>query len=192
MNWIKKLIIALTMTTMTQAEEQKLETVTLGAGCFWCVEAVYEQLDGVKSVVSGYMGGSVENPTYEQVNTKTTGHIEVVEVKYDPTVIKFETILEWFWKLHNPTTKDRQGADRGPQYASAIFYYDEAQQTVAEASMKAAQKDFDDPIVTYVRKAESFYTAEGYHQDYYSLNKNKNPYCRSVIRPKLKKLKLEY
>lgn len=166
------------------------ETITLGAGCFWCVEAVFQQLEGVYTVTSGYMGGHVVDPTYEEVCTKTTGHIEVVQLKFDPEKIELATILDWFWKLHDPTTKDRQGADVGPQYASAIFYADEEQKKVAEASMKAAQADFDDPIVTVIREAETYYKAEGYHQDFYFQNKN-NGYCRAVVAPKLRKLKLK-
>ena len=166
-------------------------TITLGAGCFWCVEAVYQQLEGVYSVVSGYMGGHVPNPTYEQVCSKTTGHVEVVQVIFDPKKIPAEDILAWFWELHDPTSKDRQGADVGPQYRSAIFYHDEEQKKVAEASMKAAQAHFDKPIVTEIRKAETFYKAEEDHQNFYFLNGKRNGYCRAVIKPKLKKLNLK-
>jgi len=175
-----------------QPQPPQLETITLGGGCFWCVEAVYDQLDGVESATSGYMGGEVENPTYKQVITGLTGHIEVVQVQFDPAKVTLAEILEWFWQMHNPTTKDRQGNDVGPQYASAIFYESDAQKTVIEKSITQAQEAWDAPIVTHVRAAAPFYTAEGYHQEYYRLNKNKNPYCQYVITPKLKKLKLEY
>ena len=168
------------------------EVATLGAGCFWCVEAVYKQLDGVASVTSGYMGGQVDNPTYEQICTGTTGHAEVVQVVFDPAKISFEKVLAWFWQLHDPTTLNRQGADVGTQYRSAIFVHSDSQKQVAEASKKAAQEDFTDPIVTEITPATTFYPAEIYHQDYYFQNKSKNGYCRVVIEPKLKKLKLDH
>jgi len=191
MKLISLSILSLILMLSTSAEE-KLETITLGAGCFWCVEAVFDQLDGVKSAESGYMGGHVKNPSYEQVVGKKSGHIEVVQVKFDPGKISLETVLDWFWRQHDPTTKDRQGADVGPQYASAIFYESEAQKSVVDKSIKEAQKGFKDPIVTQVREAAPFYVAEDYHQSYFKLNKNKNPYCRAVIAPKLKKLKLDH
>lgn len=168
------------------------EVVTLGAGCFWCVEAVFKQIPGVVSVTSGYMGGKVKHPTYQQVCEEDTGHAEVVQVVFDPKKVSLEKVLDWFWKLHDPTTLNRQGADSGTQYRSAIFYHTDAQKTVAEAAKKAAQKDFTDPIVTEITKAGDFWPAENYHQDYYFLNKNKNGYCRAVIEPKLKKLKLDH
>lgn len=167
------------------------ETITLGAGCFWCVEAVYQQLEGVYSAKSGYMGGFVPDPTYEQVCQKNTGHIEVVQVVYDPKKIPTSDVLAWFWELHDPTSKDKQGNDAGPQYRSAIFYHSEEQKKVAEASQKEAQKMFDKPIVTELRKAEKFYVAEDYHQNYYFQNKKRDGYCRFVIQPKLLKLKLQ-
>ncbi|MEP4079358.1 peptide-methionine (S)-S-oxide reductase MsrA [Haloferula sp.] len=166
------------------------EVVTLGAGCFWCIEAVYDQIDGVHSVTSGYMGGSVNNPTYEQICTGTTGHAEVVQVVFDPEKLKLEKLLEWFWALHDPTTLNRQGADVGTQYRSAIFYHTDEQKKAAEASKKAAASDFKNPIVTEITKVEHFYPAENYHQDFYVQNKS-NGYCRAVISPKLEKLKLE-
>jgi peptide-methionine (S)-S-oxide reductase len=168
------------------------EVLTLGAGCFWCIEAAFRQLDGVHAAVSGYMGGSVANPTYEQVCDGSTGHAEVVQVVFDPKKISAEKVLSWFWDLHDPTTLNRQGADVGTQYRSAIFYHGDAQKAVAEASKKAAQADFKDPIVTEITKAGTFYPAENYHQDYYFQNKSKNGYCRLVIEPKLKKLKLDH
>jgi peptide-methionine (S)-S-oxide reductase len=168
------------------------EVITLGAGCFWCIEAAYKQLDGVQAAVSGYMGGTVANPTYEQICEGTTGHAEVVQVVYDPKKISGEKVLAWFWDLHNPTTLNRQGADVGTQYRSAIFFHTDAQKSLAEASKKAAQANFKDPIVTEITKAATFYPAENYHQDYYFQNKSKNGYCRLVIEPKLKKLKLDH
>ena len=168
------------------------EVITLGAGCFWCIEAAYKQLDGVQAAVSGYMGGTVANPTYEQVCDKTTGHAEVVQVVFDPKKISAEKILAWFWDLHDPTTLNKQGNDVGPQYRSAIFYHTDAQKSLAEASKKAAQANFKDPIVTEITKAGTFYPAEKYHQDFYSQNKSTNGYCRFVIEPKLKKLKLDH
>lgn len=167
------------------------EAATLGAGCFWCTEAVYQQLDGVISVTSGYTGGSKENPTYEDICTGQSGHAEVVMVVFDPKKIDYERVLAWFWDLHDPTTLNRQGNDVGTQYRSAIFYHSDEQKKIAEASKKAAQANFKDPIVTEITKAPEFYPAENYHQNYYAENKSKNPYCRVVIEPKLKKLKLE-
>ena len=163
-----------------------LQTATLGAGCFWCIEAVLLQVDGVHGVVSGSMGGHVDNPTYEQVCTATTGHAEVVQVSFDPEVLAYEHLLAWFWKLHDPTTLDRQGSDVGSQYRSAIFVHDGEQRRIAEQSLQAAQKDFADPIVTEVTDAETFWSGEGYHQDYYRLH-NSQPYCRAVIAPTLDK-----
>lgn len=168
------------------------EVITLGAGCFWCVEAAYGQIEGVYSAVSGYMGGSVADPTYEQVCSGTTGHAEVVQVVYDPKKITTPRILDWFWDLHDPTTLNRQGADVGTQYRSAIFFSSDEQRQIAEESKEVAQKDFKDPIVTEVTKASTFYPAEKYHQDYYFENRSKNPYCRAVIEPKLRKLKLDH
>ncbi|GAA5480887.1 peptide-methionine (S)-S-oxide reductase MsrA [Haloferula sargassicola] len=193
---------ALTSCTAMSEEDKKpaakpevpegAEVITLGAGCFWCTEAVYAQVDGVYSATSGYMGGTVADPSYEQVCTGSTGHAEVVQVVYDPEKISTGHILDWFWELHDPTTLNRQGADVGTQYRSAIFYHTPDQKKIAEASKEAAQKDFKDPIVTEITKAGTFYPAEKYHQDYYFENKSKNPYCRAVIEPKLRKLKLDH
>jgi len=168
------------------------EIATFGAGCFWCGEAVLQRLDGVVEVTSGYMGGAVSNPTYEQVCGGTTGHAEVVQVTFDPKRISYEYLLEYFWKLHDPTTLNRQGNDVGTQYRSAIFYHSEAQREVAEKSKKAADESgsFANPIVTEITKAGTYYKAEGYHQDYYRLNKQQ-PYCRYVIAPKLEKLGMQ-
>ena len=166
------------------------EIATLGAGCYWCVEAVLQQVEGVLGVESGFMGGTTENPTYQDVCTGTTGHAEVVQVSFDPDVLPFEELLGWFWRLHDPTTLNRQGADTGTQYRSAIFYHSDAQRDVAEESKAAAQPAFTDPIVTEITEASAFYKAEGDHQDYYRRNKTQG-YCRAVITPKLGKLGLE-
>jgi peptide-methionine (S)-S-oxide reductase len=168
------------------------ETATLAGGCYWCLEAAYRQLDGVYKVTSGFMGGKVDNPTYEQVCAGETGHAEVVQIVFDPKKISYERLLAWFWDLHDPTTLNRQGNDVGTQYRSAIFCHSAEQKKVAEASKAAAAKLFDKPIVTEIADASKFYTAPEFHQDYYFQNKAKNPYCRFVIEPKLKKLKLEH
>jgi len=166
----------------------KTELATFGGGCFWCTEAVYQTMEGVKSSTSGYAGGIAINPTYEQICTGTTGHAEVIQVEFDPARISYETLLETFWKAHDPTTLNRQGNDRGTQYRSVIFYHNEAQKLVAEKSKRAAQARFQDPIVTQIVPLTKFYRAEDYHQDYF----RKHPeagYCRVVIKPKLDKLK---
>lgn len=179
------------MTNLTEEEENSgLEVATFGAGCFWCVEAVFEQLDGVKSVESGYMGGDVENPTYREVSTGTTGHAEVTRILFDPKKISYETLLDWLWRSHDPTLLNRQGADVGTQYRSAIFYHSEEQRAVAKASKAAAQAMFKSEIVTEITPASTFYVAENYHQDYFRLNASA-PYCQMVIRPKLEKLGLD-
>jgi peptide-methionine (S)-S-oxide reductase len=165
---------------------------TFGAGCFWCVEAVLEQLEGVVDVTSGYMGGATPNPTYEEVCSGRSGHAEVVQVRFDPARIRFEDLVDVFWELHDPTTLNRQGADVGTQYRSAIFFHDEDQRAIAERAKAAAQVDFEDPIVTEITAASTFHPAEDYHQGYYFLNKDRNPYCRAVITPKLKKLGLKH
>lgn len=168
------------------------EVITLGAGCFWCIEAAYNQLNGVHSATSGYMGGSVENPTYQDICSGDSGHAEVVQVAFDPQKISLERVLAWFWDLHDPTTLNRQGNDSGTQYRSAIYYHSDAQKDTATASKTAAQANFKNPIVTEITPASTFYPAENYHQNYYNENKSKNPYCRFVIEPKLKKLKLDH
>jgi len=170
--------------------DNNLQTATFGAGCFWCVEAVFERLDGVDSVVSGYMGGETENPTYHDVCSGTTGHAEVVQIRFDPDAIDYLTLLDWFWRSHDPTTPNRQGADVGTQYRSVIFYHDDAQKDAAEVSKAKAAKRSDKPIVTEISPAAEFYRAEDYHQDYFRLNGHA-PYCQMVIRPKLEKLELE-
>jgi len=166
------------------------EKATFGAGCFWCVEAVFERLDGVESVVAGYAGGTTSDPTYEQVCTGTTGHAEVAQLTFDPSKITYERLLEVYWEAHDPTTLNRQGADAGTQYRSVIFYHNEKQKAAAEKSKKEAQKDFDRPIVTEIQPLASFYQAENYHQDYFRNHPNA-PYCVFVIKPKLKKLNLK-
>jgi peptide-methionine (S)-S-oxide reductase len=168
-----------------------MEVITLGAGCFWCTEAVFQQIAGVLSVTPGYMGGHVKNPTYEMVCGGNTGHAEVARVVYDPKQTTLEKILDVFWEAHDPTSLNRQGADDGTQYRSAIFYYTDAQKAVAEKSKAEAAKEFTSPIVTEITRAGEFYPAEDYHQDYYRLNKNRNPYCQIVIAPKLRKLHLQ-
>jgi len=168
----------------------KTEIATLGAGCFWCVEAVYDGLPGVLGVVSGYMGGTVDHPTYEQICTKKTGHVEVVQVTFDPEVLPYTELLDWFWRLHDPTSLDRQGADSGPQYRSVIFFHSPEQERVARASMLASQPAFKSPIVTEIRAAAPFWSAEGYHQSFYADNPS-HGYCRQVIKPKLDKLGLK-
>jgi peptide-methionine (S)-S-oxide reductase len=171
----------------------KAGSITLGGGCFWCVEAVYQRIDGITKVTSGYMGGTVANPTYKQICTGRTGHAEVVKVEFNPAKITLEKVLAVFWKAHDPTTLNRQGADIGTQYRSAIFYHTDADKAVAEKSLKAAGKsgEFRSPIVTEITPAATFYKAEGYHQNYFNLNANA-PYCRAVIWPKLRKLGLKF
>lgn len=170
------------------SDPDKLETATFGAGCFWCVEAVFQRLKGVRSVVSGYAGGKVANPTYEQVCTGKTGHAEVCQIQYDPRQVSFEQLLEVFWKTHDPTTLNRQGADVGTQYRSVIFYDSEKQKALAEEYKKRldASGVFGAPIVTEISPLTDFYRAEDYHQNYYRANPNQG-YCRMVIAPKVEK-----
>ncbi|MCL4787025.1 MAG: peptide-methionine (S)-S-oxide reductase MsrA [Verrucomicrobia bacterium] len=168
-------------------ETNKTERATLGGGCFWCVEATLELLPGVKNVLSGYAGGHKEDPTYEEVITKTTGHAEVVQVEFDPAVISYEKLLEAFWEVHDPTTLNRQGNDVGPQYRSIILYHNDAQKLAAERSKAAEQKKLSRPIVTEIVPLKKFYEAEAYHQDYFRRNPNQ-AYCQVVIRPKVNKL----
>jgi peptide-methionine (S)-S-oxide reductase len=165
----------------------KTETATFGGGCFWCVEAAFETFKGVKAVVSGYAGGQMSNPNYEQVCTGKTGHAEVVQVEFDPTQISYDQLLEIFWEAHDPTTLHRQGADVGTQYRSIILFHDEHQKRAVEKSKEAAQKKFSEPIVTEIVPLTKFYPAEDYHQDYFQKHPNA-PYCAVVITPKLKKL----
>ena len=164
-----------------------LEKETLGAGCFWCVEAVFEELDGVKSVVAGYAGGRTKSPTYDEVCSGTTGHAEVAQITFDPRTITFGAILRVFWAAHDPTTLNRQGADVGEQYRSVIFYHDATQKKTAEESLEKAATGLSSPIVTAIEPLREFYEAENYHQDYFRNNPGA-PYCMFVIKPKLDKL----
>ena len=170
--------------------EKKLATATFGTGCFWCTEAVFQYLKGVDSVESGYSGGFLKNPTYKAVCTGQTGHAEVVQIKYDPAVISFPELLEVFWRTHDPTTLNRQGADYGTQYRSVIFCHDKEQMELAVYYKKKINeaKAYRGPIVTEIADFKEFFPAENYHQDYYNLNK-RQPYCRQVIGPKVSKLK---
>jgi peptide-methionine (S)-S-oxide reductase len=163
-----------------------MEKALVGGGCFWCIEAVYNRLDGVQSALSGYAGGARKNPSYEQVCSGATGHAEVVEITYDPEIISYEAILDIFWAIHDPTTLNAQGADRGTQYRSVIYYYDEVQKAKAEHSIAEAQKSLSAPIVTELSPAPEFYEAEGYHQNYYSEHPTQG-YCHVVIAPKIEK-----
>lgn len=168
--------------------ENRREVATLGGGCFWCLEAVYDEVQGVYKVVSGYAGGEVENPSYRQVTTGSTGHAEVVQLTYDPDEISFREILEIFFVIHDPTTLNRQGADVGTQYRSVIFYHDEEQRETAQEVLAQVAEAWDDPIVTELSPVPAFYPAEDYHQDYYE-NNPAQPYCQVVIRPKLAKFR---
>ncbi|MDP6339570.1 MAG: peptide-methionine (S)-S-oxide reductase MsrA [Candidatus Marinimicrobia bacterium] len=169
---------------------QELEVATFGGGCFWCVEAVFERVEGVRDVVSGYAGGHTINPTYKDVTRGDTGHAEVCQIHFDPNEITYEEILKVFWQAHDPTTLNRQGNDYGTQYRSAIYYHNKNQQLSAESAILDAKDMFKDPITTEVKPLDKFYKAEVYHQDYFKNNPNV-PYCTFVIEPKLKKLKKE-
>ena len=170
--------------------EDKIEIATLGGGCFWCTEAVYQNVEGVYSVESGYAGDTKEKADYKLVSSGMTKHAEVVQVKFDPTVISYEEILDIFWNTHDPTTLNRQGNDVGPQYRSIIFYHSDTQKAIADQSKtEVAPKVWNDPIVTEIEPFEAFYTAEAYHQDYYKNVGDRNPYCTYVITPKVKKFK---
>jgi peptide-methionine (S)-S-oxide reductase len=172
---------------------KQLETATLGGGCFWCTEAIFQDLKGVDRVVSGYAGGSVPNPTYKQVCTGTTGHAEAVQITFDPEVISYEDLLYVFWRTHDPTTLNRQGGDVGTQYRSVIFYRDEEQKAIAERSRRETDASglWPNPIVTEIVPFTNFYKAEGYHQNFYRTNPNQ-PYCRAVIDPKVRKFRKEF
>lgn len=168
--------------------DTNIETATFGTGCFWCTEAVFQQLEGVIKVTSGYSGGHIVNPTYEEVCNKTTGHAECLNIEYDKSKISFDELLEVFWKSHDPTTLNRQGNDVGPQYRSAIFYHNHEQKEKAEKYKVELNesKVFDNPVVTEIEPFTVFYTAENYHQNYYN-NNGAQPYCSYVIRPKVEK-----
>ena len=168
--------------------KQLLEVATLGGGWFWCVEAVFERVEGVVDVVSGYAGGHKKDPTYNDITNGNTGHAEVCQISFNPSEISFEGILEIFWQAHDPTTLNRQGNDSGTQYRSAIYFHDKKQEEIAVSSMKKASKNFKDPLTTELKALDKFYLAEVYHQDYFENNPNV-PYCTFVIAPKLNKLK---
>ncbi|MDQ3276678.1 MAG: peptide-methionine (S)-S-oxide reductase MsrA [Bacteroidota bacterium] len=167
----------------------KVETATFGTGCFWCTEAIFEQLNGVLKVTSGYMGGTVKNPTYKEVCSGETGHAECVQVEYEPSKITYDELLKVFFEVHDPTSLNRQGADVGTQYRSAVFYHTPEQKATAEYYKKELDKSgaYNKSVVTEITPASAFYEAEDYHQEYYRNNKNTNPYCSIVIRPKLEK-----
>jgi len=191
-------ILALTAIAGHAQKDKKMESgdlkkVTFGAGCFWCTEAVFLNVKGVSKVVSGYSGGNVKNPSYREVCTGTTGHAEVTQITYDPKVVSFEDLLEVFWNTHDPTTLNRQGADEGTQYRSAVFYNDEEQKKIAEQYKKQleASQVYKNPIVTEISPLVNFYPAEDYHQNYFELNPNQG-YCQYVIRPKVDKFKKQF
>lgn len=174
--------------------KNNMETATLAEGCFWCTEAIFKRLMGVSEVKSGYSGGTIKNPTYEQVSSGTGGHAEAIQIKFDPSVISFEKILDVFFATHDPTTLNKQGADIGTQYRSSIFYHNENQKRTAQNKIEelTKSKKFKDPIVTKIEPFTKFYRAENYHQNYYERNKQTNPYCPLVIDPKIQKLMREF
>ena len=183
------IILSILSISMANDNEKKSETAVFGAGCFWCVEAVFQRLDGVQTVAPGYAGGKTENPTYESVCSGSTGHAEVAKITFDPDVITYPQLLEMFWKSHDPTTLNRQGNDVGTQYRSVIYYLDDEQKDSAEKLKSAVGESnlLADPIVTEIEQLTKFYPAEDYHHNYYKLNPNQ-AYCRLIIEPKLKKL----
>jgi len=188
------MIALFAMLTTTPTDPQpKTELATFGNGCFWCTEAIFQRVKGVVRVESGYSGGHIDDPSYEQVTTGRTGHAEVLRIEFDPSVVTFETLLEVFWHTHDPTTLNRQGADVGPQYRSVIFYHNEAQKIKALASkLKTEQaKLWDDPIVTEISSLINYFAAEDYHQNYFNNNPNAG-YCNYVIAPKLRKFKEQF
>lgn len=164
------------------------QKIVVGGGCYWCVEAVFQRLEGVKAVKSGFSGGHVKNPTYEQVCRENTGHVEVVQIEFDPAVLTLDKLLDVFFVSHDPTTLNRQGRDVGESYRSVIFYANDDQKKAAEAAKVRAKSEWKDPIVTEISPFKEFYAAEDYHQNYFNLNKDKNPYCSIIIAPKLNKL----
>lgn len=168
-----------------------METITLAGGCFWCTEAIFSQLKGVEKVVPGYSGGKVINPTYEQVSSGESGHAESVQISFDPNIITLDKLLYVFFKLHDPTTLNQQGADKGTQYRSAIFYVNNTQKQIAERAVEVAQNEYKDKIVTEITPYTNFFPAEEYHREYYFKNHNQ-PYCKLVIDPKINKLKKEF
>jgi len=194
MKRISNLVLALALLIVGAApvfssnmNTNKTELATLGGGCFWCLEGCFEIIPGVKAVTSGYSDGTKDNPTYEQVCSGATGHAEVVQIEYDPTVISYEKLLETFWHIHDPTTLNRQGHDVGTQYRSIILYHNDAQKAAAEKSMAEAQKELSKPIVTQIVALKKFWPAEKYHQDYFRNNPDQG-YCQMVVRPKVEKV----
>ncbi len=183
-------LIGLPFSTMSAAKTPavKTESIVVGGGCFWCTDAAYKLLPGVVHVTAGYAGGNTTNPTYEEVCSETTGHAEVVKVDFDPAVVSLDSVLNYFWSIHNPTQVGGQGADMGPSYRSVILYANDAQKAAAEKSLAEAKKVFRDPITTEIAPLKKFWPAEEYHQDYFAKNPNAG-YCSYVIAPKVKKLK---
>lgn len=188
---MKRLFVLLSLlpifSIMTHAAETKTESIVLGGGCFWCTEAAYKLLPGVKHITCGYAGGDTPNPTYEEVCSHSTGHAEVVKIDYDPTEVSLDSLLDYFWVVHNPTQVDGQGNDHGPQYRSIILYANEAQKAAAEKSKAKAAETFRDPITTEIVPLKKFWPAEDYHQDYFAKHPDAG-YCQFVIAPKIKKL----
>lgn len=184
-------LVCLSLSSHAKEEAMKKEVATLGGGCFWCLEAVFEETRGVVDVISGYAGGNVENPTYEQVTRGKTHHAEVVQITFDAQVIAYEEILKIFWLIHDPTSLNRQGNDVGTQYRSVIFYHDETQREKAETSIKTFGEKFLKPIVTQLSPVPTFYKAEAYHQDYFKNNPNQG-YCVFVVSPKVEHFKHVY
>ena len=194
LNTLKKFLLSASFVlaglSVTPAQTMKTnhtELATVGGGCFWCTEAVFQRLPGVLSIASGYAGGHTENPTYHQVCGGDTGHAEVIQIEFDPQKISYQKLLRYFWDAHDPTTLNRQGADSGTQYRSIILYSSEAQKLAAEKSKLEAQPNFKSPIVTEIVPLKKFYKAEAYHQDYYNENSGQ-PYCQAIIRPKVEKI----
>jgi peptide-methionine (S)-S-oxide reductase len=199
--WVFAIAVTLISCAQSSTQSSKLfltdnitnmtDTATFANGCFWCTEAIFEELDGVISSTSGYSGGTIENPTYKQVCTGETGHAECLQIVFDPKKISFDELLEVFWKTHDPTTLNRQGSDVGTQYRSAVFYHNEEQKQKTENYKAELNKSgaFDNPIVTEITPFAKFYPAEDYHQQYFENNENANPYCKVVIRPKLDKFR---
>ena len=187
------ILLALLMSTYQTSDETKLEQATFGAGCFWCVEAIYENLEGVFNVESGYSGGHVDNPSYQQVTSGRSGHAEVIRFDFYPSIITYEQLLEVFWHTHDPTTKDRQGNDIGPQYRSVIYFHNDEQKSIASESKKRTNASglWSRSIVTEISPLINYYTAESYHQDYFENNQNAG-YCSIVIAPKVAKFKREF
>ena len=191
--FITLILLLMSMNESELKSENNTETAVFGAGCFWCVEAIYQRVTGVTDIESGYAGGHVQDPTYRQVTTGKTGHAEVIKLEYDPSLISFEELLEVFWHTHNPTTLNRQGADVGTQYRSGIFYLNEEQKEIAEKSLKKTDASdlWEDPIVTEITPLSNYSTAEDYHQNYFNNNPNAG-YCSIVIAPKLAKFKKDF